>query len=230
MVVVDLPRDAVLGVLGGLGPEASTNFMATVIERTPADRDQDHVEMVVYNDPKIPDRNEAIRGNGESPLPRLQRNANRLEQAGVDLIVIASNTTHYYHNDVEAVVDIPVPNMIEITAEHISNLNVSEVGVLTTTTARETKLYESALGSETDVTYPDQMDTLMNAIYAHKSGEIDKSQVLFDSVVGDFLTDGPDAAVLGCTEFSTLQWSYSVPAIDPVKCLSDYCIEHIQSG
>lgn len=216
------PTDMVLGILGGLGPEATVNFLDVLVDRTPAETDQDHLETIVYSDPKVADRNEAILRDGESPLPRLERNARRLELTGADRIVIASNTTHYYHDEIARAVDVPVPNMIEVTADSVSP-NVDTVGVLTTTTAREIGLYDDAF-TEATVAYPEQMDVLMDAIYAFKSGDRDEAIRLFDSAVEPFLATDIETVVLGCTEFSVLDWNYSIDVIDPVEHLVDYCL------
>ena len=80
--------EAVVGVLGGMGPAATVNFMEEVVAATPAEGDTDHLETVVYNDAKIPDRNAAILDDGESPVPRLVRNECRLESIGADFLAM----------------------------------------------------------------------------------------------------------------------------------------------
>lgn len=87
----------VIGILGGMGPEATAELFLRIIKATPAQRDQDHLRVIVDNNPKIPDRTAAILGEGQSPLPEMVRTARNLERAGVDFIVMPCNTAHYYY-------------------------------------------------------------------------------------------------------------------------------------
>ncbi|MDX9821902.1 MAG: hypothetical protein RBT20_08205, partial [Syntrophales bacterium] len=63
--------EKVIGVLGGMGPEATAAFFLRIIRATDVRRDQDHFRVLIDSNPKIPDRTAAIRGEGESPLPML---------------------------------------------------------------------------------------------------------------------------------------------------------------
>lgn len=226
VIVDDADSNVTVGVLGGLGPKATVNFLSELIEQTPAETDQDHIETIVYNDPKVPDRQVGILGAGEDPAPRLIRNANRLEEAGADFIVIASNTTHHFHPQIASSVSVPVSNMIEITADYVSSLAVRKVGVLTTTTAKEVGLFDDSFaGSGIELVYPDHMQQLLDAIYAVKEGRNNKAKELYYPIVDDLLQSEVDTVILGCTEFSTLPWPYTVEPVDPVTQLVDHCIK-----
>lgn len=219
-------NDPVLGILGGLGPGATVSFMSEVLEQTPAQRDQDHIEMVVYNDPKVPDRNYPERRDGEGPLPRLIRNAKRLEAAGADYIVIASNTTHRYYDEIATAVDVPMPHMISLVRDAVETADFDAVGVLTTTTAIDIGLYDEAF-KETGVNirYPEDREQMMEAIYAFKRGEKEEAKTMMDECVGKLLEDGVEAIVLGCTELSALPWDWDIPSIDPAVVLAKHCVE-----
>lgn len=222
----DLAGESTLGILGGLGPEATVSFMSEVIRLTPAERDQDHIEMIVYNDPKVPDRNYPERRDGDGPLPRLTRNARRLERAGADLIVIPSNTTHRYHADIDESVDVPVPHMVSILGDHLAATEMDHVGVLTTKTAADIGLFESALAEPgIDVTYPGDMDGVMEAIYAFKRGEKATAKRMLETFVDELTAAGVDAVVLGCTEFSALEWTRGIEPIDTASVLATRCVE-----
>ncbi|MEJ2289679.1 MAG: aspartate/glutamate racemase family protein, partial [Deinococcales bacterium] len=84
-------RRLTVGVLGGLGPEATLDFFAKVLARTPARTDQDHLHLLIDNDPGVPNRNDAVAGRGPSPGPRLATMARRLEAAGADFLVMVCN-------------------------------------------------------------------------------------------------------------------------------------------
>ncbi len=81
-----------VGVLGGMGPDATVDFMAKVIALTPATKDQDHIRMIIDHNPKVPNRQTAILDNGEDPGPDLAATATRLDTAGADFLVIPCNT------------------------------------------------------------------------------------------------------------------------------------------
>ena len=85
-------RRTLVGVLGGMGPDATVDFMAKVIAMTPAQGDQDHVHMIVDHNPAVPNRQAAILGDGEDPAPVLVEMAERLASAGADFLVIPCNT------------------------------------------------------------------------------------------------------------------------------------------
>lgn len=223
--------EAALGVIGGLGPAATVAFMDEVIRLTPAECDQDHIEMIVYNDPKVPDRNyPEQRDSDEGPLARLRRNAIKLEGAGADLIVIASNTTHGYHDEIAAAVDVPVPHMIDLVRDHLDDLDVDRVGVLTTVTAVDDELFDvSFQESDIETVYPSDMESVMDSIYAYKRGEEQAAKRLMDQAVADLEATGTDSIVLGCTEFSALPWDGASEPIDAATVLAEYCIEFCQS-
>jgi len=92
-------REKVVGILGGMGPEATVDLFMKIIKATPAKKDQDHLRIMIDNNPKIPDRTLAILGRGKSPLKQLQETLHNLERAGAEVIAIPCNTAHYYYNE-----------------------------------------------------------------------------------------------------------------------------------
>ncbi|WP_114577130.1 aspartate/glutamate racemase family protein [Saliphagus sp. LR7] len=215
-----------LGVLGGVGPAATVNFLETLLAVTPAERDQDHVESIVYNDPTIPDRTEAIRGTDDVG-DQLVENARALDSMGVDSIVIASNLTHYWYDDVAEAVDAEVRHMIRTTCETIGDREYDRVGILSTTTARDVGLYEEFLDG-VEVAYPEPMEPLMDAIYRYKAGEKRAAQSSIAGLV-EALASEVDAVVLGCTEFSAMEWSLPVATIDPVEVVAQDVVHEFAS-
>ena len=96
---MDHQRLDVLGVLGGMGPLATVDFLQKLIEETPATRDQEHVPVVAYSVPQMPERPPAIVGNGESPLPHMLEGVLTLKRAGAKAVAIACNTAHFWYDD-----------------------------------------------------------------------------------------------------------------------------------
>ncbi len=113
-------RQPVVGVVGGMGPEATVELMRRVIRATPARDDADHIHMIVDNNPKVPSRIKAlIEGTGEDPGPTLAAMARGLEAAGADFLVIPCNTAHHYLPVIRTAVSIPVLDMIALTLDRL---------------------------------------------------------------------------------------------------------------
>lgn len=222
--------EGVVGVLGGMGPAATVNFMEELVTATPAEGDADHLETVVYNDAKIPDRNAAILDDGESPVPRLVRDARRLESIGADFLAMPCNTAHYYYETIAAAVDVEVLHMIELTRERLAATGAGRAGLLATSTVMETGVYHSAFGdSAVEIVYPDAVDRLMDAIYAVKEDRPDAAERLVEEVVEGLLAKDVDAVVIGCTELSTLPIECEPAAVDPTALLAAECVERARS-
>jgi aspartate racemase len=221
--------EGVLGVLGGMGPDATVNFMNSIIATTPATRDQDHIEMVVYNDPKIPDRNTAIREGAESPLPRLQRNAQKLEQSGVTLIALPCNTAHFYYDDLVSSVSVELLNIVEETKKCIQKEGISSAALLSTSTVMETDIYRDGFSDTAiDIFYPEQRDELMNAIYSIKEGDIQTAETIVNNIVSDLENKGADAILVGCSDLSVVSIDTCVPVFDTTAILAEACVAEIK--
>ncbi len=108
-------KNLLVGVLGGLGPEATVDFMARVLALTPADSDQDHIHLLVDQNPNVPNRQEAILRDGENPSPAIVAMAKRLEAAGCDLLVMPCNTAHAWEQDIRSATSIPFLSIVEAT-------------------------------------------------------------------------------------------------------------------
>ena len=85
-----------LGVLGGMGPAASAEFMVRLVAQTPAKRDQDHIPTILWSDTEVPDRSTSMRNGDNKPLPYLLLGIQGLVLAGCKLIVIPCNTAHLW--------------------------------------------------------------------------------------------------------------------------------------
>jgi aspartate racemase len=210
-----------LGVLGGLGPGATVHFMSRLLEMTPASSDQEHIETLVYNDPTVPDRTEAILGNGSDPTPKLVENAKKLDEVGCDSIVIDSNTTHYYYDAISESVSAEVPHLVQLVESEVRLKEWSSVGVLTTKPAKETGLYENVAEN---VVYPTEMGLLMKAMYAYKAGEKKHAKQMYDAGIQS-LPGNVDGYIIACTDFSALPQTHSKPTIDGLEVLVNWCID-----
>ena len=112
--------EKIIGIIGGMGPEATVDFMNRIIRATPAKDDIDHIRLIVDNNPKIPSRMKAIlEQTGEDPTPCLVEMARKLADWGADILTIPCNTAHYYYQIIKDAIDIPVLNMIELTVDAV---------------------------------------------------------------------------------------------------------------
>ena len=196
----------VIGVLGGMGPEATVDFMAKVIELTPAEKDQDHIRMLVDHNPTVPNRQTAILDNGEDPGPVLAEMAKRLEQAGADMLVIPCNTAYVFAESVREAVSIPLISIIDVTIDAVlqRDSSIGNVGVLATNGCLQGDVYQEALQSRSlspVLPSDDELAELMALVNKIKAG--DKSTnvpAAMRELANALVARGAEAIVAGCTE------------------------------
>ena len=137
-------KEKFVGILGGMGPEATVTMFQNILRCTNAQSDQDHLRILIYNNPKIPDRTAAICDQGEDPLPALIASASLLEKAGVDLIVIPCVTAHYFYESIQAAVHIPILHIVKETLSFASEQHpeCTMVGLLSTMGTVKTGLFQ----------------------------------------------------------------------------------------
>ena len=196
----------VVGVIGGMGPEATVHFMSEVIEMTPADGDRDHVRMLVDNNPQIPDRQDAIRGDDGPVRSALLAAAQQLESSGADFLVMPCNTAHAFVDDAINSVAIPFVHIIRETVREIENdyPSVKLVGVLATDACLLAGVYQDELlatGKRAVLLGVDDQQECMSLIAAIKAGNTDKDVRQRMAELADRLVaNGADAVIAGCTE------------------------------
>ena len=198
-------RDSTLtaGVIGGLGPAATTDFMNRVLELTPAKSDQDHLRLLVDQNPRVPDRQAAVLNGGETPGKVLASMAAGLEAAGADFLVMPCNAAHMSQREIEDAISVPFISIVETTVDAVPT-GVTSVGVLETPACREAALYSAALhdrGMEYLTPDADSRDELMRLIYAIKGGDCGEAiQSAMKSMADALIARGARAVILGCTE------------------------------
>ena len=218
----------VLGILGGVGPLATAYFMELLIKKTPARTDQDHMPMIVFNDPQIPDRTAYILDHAKpNPRPEMAKVARWLEEAGADYIAIACNTAHYFYDDINEAVKIPVVNIMEETSERISSLVLagSTVGLLATEGTVESGVFQGYFeryGLRCMAPDPDgQARICVKANQPYDEQEfLEEAYRLRDA--------GCEAVVVGCTELSVIYQELSRHPkwlFDSLDILADRCVK-----
>src|SRR5690349_7057585 len=120
-----LDDDRMLGVLGGMGPLASSQFMLRLTQLTPATRDQDHIPTVLWSDPRVPDRTIGRLGNGVDPLPWLLRGIEGLRRAGCGAIAIPCNTAHGWYDQMRNAAQMPILHIVDAAAVELRQLGIT---------------------------------------------------------------------------------------------------------
>lgn len=230
-------RYRVVGVLGGMGPEATVWLMRRILAFTAAEDDCDHIPLLVDNNTQVPSRIKAIiEGDGGDPAPVLCDMAQKLEKSGAEALVMPCNTAHFYAPTIAKSVDIPLLNMLELTArqaagvqEGENNQSVRRVGMLASPAVRMTGVFDRAFEKAAlEVRYPDNADRLLACIKAIKAGRNDRQTlVILDDVIAELETSGAEAIVIACSELSLLTDQLTVAArkIDSIDVLARAALE-----
>ena len=194
------------GVMGGMGPDATVDFMAKVIAMTDSSRDQDHIHMIVDHDPGVPNRQAAIRTGNDDVSPRLTAMAKRLEAAGADFLVMVCNTAHVFLDGVRSETRIPFVSIIDESVAEVGRLapDARSIGIMATDGCLDTGVYQEAiLATGRDVIVPDEpgLRELMRLITAIKAG--DQGEAIardMAEVANGLVARGAEAIIAGCTE------------------------------
>lgn len=192
----------IAGVLGGMGPAATVDFMARVLALTPATSDQDHVHMIVDQDPSVPGRQAAILDGGEDPGEAMAHMAARLEKAGADFLVMPCNTAHIFERSVIDAVGIPLLSIVDATVTACDGFPT--VGLLATEGCLAGRQYQrtfEAAGIEVVLQQPEELAALMTLTFRIKAG--DRSDALIEEMRGlaaKLADRGAQAVVAACTE------------------------------
>ncbi|SMB93743.1 aspartate racemase [Desulfonispora thiosulfatigenes DSM 11270] len=219
-----------LGIIGGMGPEATVDLMMKIIKKTPAKVEQDHIRVIADNNPHIPCRIKAIMENAESSGPMMVEMAKNLEKAGADFLVIACNTAHYYFKDVEAAVNIPVLNIIDETVKVLLQEKVQKVTLLATKANIYTGLYDKALnqtGIELVLPSEAYQEKVLDVIAKIKAGKYEEARSYTDEIINHCMELGAEAVILGCTELPMAfcdQENLPIYLYDPADIISEVIV------
>lgn len=230
----------VLGVLGGMGPLAGATFASRLVALTPAARDQDHIPVVLCNDPRIPDRSSARLHGGADPLEAMLRGIRLLEGAGATLIAIPCNTAHLWYDQIAASTQRPVLHIIESVCEELERLGAAgcRVGLMGTAATLQLGLYRDPLvrrGFRVLQTEPDEIRWCAQAIEAVKANDEPGAFAPAARCIERLVARGADAVVLGCTELPLAvphasRGSLGVLLTDSIDALAQAAIRRCFTG
>jgi len=227
----------ILGIFGGMGPEATANMYQLIVQLTPAKKDQEHIPTVIYSFPQVPDRTTAIQNGDASIIPYLIEGVTRLQNAGASFIIIPCNTAHYYYDQMQAAISIPILHMIRETVRHVVERypECQRIGLLATSGTIRSGLYEKEFAvSGRQTIIPDESvetEYVMKAISKIKAGISKKESEDLLAVAGAHLeAKGAQVLVLGCTEIP-LAFNPNrarVPVVNATRVLAEVAIRTFQ--
>jgi len=236
-----------VGVVGGVGPAATVDFLDKIVRNTPAQRDQDHIRLLVEQNPRIPDRTENLIADGEDPTVSLYATCKRLEEGDADIIAIPCNTAHAFVDRIQPYLGIPIVNMLTETARYLRETwpNQREIGVLATTGTIASGVYAKALEMHglCQVAPEETVQArVMEAIYGKqgvKAGfTTGQCQEDIAEAVEGLICQGVEIIVLGCTELPLLlprrefvgRTGARVNLVDPTEVLARRCIAYAKAA
>ncbi|MGR5061544.1 aspartate/glutamate racemase family protein [Photobacterium sp. DNB22_13_2] len=221
-----------LGILGGMGPLATVEFMQKIIAQTPASSDQQHIPMLVSNNPQIPDRTAFLISNGDDPYPALKHGMEQLEQAGAECIVMPCNTAHYWYPRLSNSSRVHMISILDSVVTEAQQRGYRKVGILATTATMTTRMYQTKLAQKQIAAIApdqDQQQAVMAGIYAVKAGDVEQGHRLMKPIFDTLLAQGADAVILGCTEIpvALAETVFHQPeqCLDSLNILAKACID-----
>lgn len=220
-----------LGILGGMGPAASAEYITRLIQQTSATTDQEHIPFVLWNEPRTPDRSTSIRNGDDKPLSYLLQGMQVLKETGCNVIVIPCNTAHFWYDELVKF-KIPIIHIVDSVADSLRDINVTgTIGIMGTQATIELGLYQNRLNDwNCIVPSQEEMDNIVQpAIDLIKAGDMVKSHTMLMSTVDSLISRGASAVVLGCTELPLAVRELernSIPLVNSIDSLVKKAIIH----
>lgn len=200
-----------LGVVGGMGPMATSMFFERIVERTEANSDQEHIDVVILNHASMPDRTKAIlSGDYDDFLNKMREDLELLERIGVSNIAIPCNTSHFFMKQMAEMTAVPIINMVTETANEVLSRygKGTRVGILATNGTIQTGTYEQAceaVGLIFIKPEPVLQEKVMQTIYDIKS-DMPVDVMAFEAIIRHMFDDMHcDCVILACTELSLIK-------------------------
>lgn len=214
-----------LGIIGGMGPEATVDFYNRIVKHTVATKDQEHLDMIIFNHASIIDRTYALKNNLEQVLlDSLNEDLKMMEQLNVSYIAIPCNTCHTLYKKIQALTYLPIINMVEETVKYIAEnkKNYKKIGIMATDGTILSGMYQEWFDKYNLSLHAPQKDVqaqIMDIIYNDVKGKGVYDDEKFKKVLTYFLQNGCTHVILGCTELSGFKERFKCYSIDPMDFL-----------
>lgn len=235
-----MAKPFLLGVLGGMGPLATLDFLRRLLEATPAQSDQQQIPTVVWNVPQIADRQKALAGTGPSPLPQLLHAVEKLNLAGASHIAIPCNTAHHWYDALSDASNAPILHIVDATLDALSQADEKpqRVGVIATKGTLDAGWYQERLAAqaiEVVVPTPEELaQWFVPGCYAVKRGALVDGGELLVLQANALFARGAQKLVLACTEVPVALEAARAPfrhlTWDPAQALAERCSQLWQTS
>jgi aspartate racemase len=221
-----------LGVLGGMGPLATVDFLSKLIDETPAERDADHVPVIVYSVPQIPSRPAAILHGGATPLPEMIEGVQALKRGGATALAIACNTAHYWYSELSQAAALPIFHIADAACDALAATRPRRVGLIATKGTIEAGFFQQRLAARGIECMPaseaEQDALVLPAIAAVKRHALDEAHALAVAACEAMHRRGAETILLGCTEIPPAlehrEAGISTICVDPTRTLARACV------
>ncbi len=220
-----------LGVIGGLGPMATAYFLELVVRMTDAARDQDHLDMIIFNTPSTPDRTAYILGRSMvSPVGPMIATGRSLAELGADVIAIPCITAQYFYDELAEAISRPILHTIRETAEHLRQCGVRAAGIAATDGTIAARLFQKELdayGIRSIIPSERAQRHVMELIYDDIKAGIPPDMGKFGDAAEELRRNGAEAVILGCTELSLIKRDYPLGPgyLDAMEVLAKAAVE-----
>ena len=220
-----------LGVIGGLGPMACAYFLQLVTQMSDAQTDQEHMEILLYSRPSIPDRTKYIIGESEdNPVPDMAAAGRKLKEMGADILAIPCITAHYFHRELEDEIGLPIIHAVEETITCLEEIKTTRVGILATDGTIQSGLFQNALeqhGIRPILPETDSQKRVMEIIYRQIKAGKSVDMECFYKISEEMTGQGAQVILLGCTELSLIKRDYDLPTgyLDVMEVLARKAVQ-----
>jgi aspartate racemase len=215
-----------IGVIGGMGPAATADFLARLVRGVPAADDRDHPRILVDSNPHVPDRNAALAGTGPSPGPSLARMAQGLEAQGAELLAMPCNAAHGWAADIRAATALPFIDMIEASVARLEGART--VGLIAVAATLDARLYHCPLeAAGVRVIEPDRA-AVARLVARVKAGDVGpEARAAAEALAAELVARGADHLLAACTEIPLVlgQVQCHVPLVETTQALADATLE-----
>ncbi len=225
-----------IGILGGMGPEATVLLMQKIISATPAKDDADHIPLIVDQNPQVPSRiAHLIEGRGDDPGPVLAAMARRLQAAGAEALAMPCNTAHHYAPAIRAAVTIPFIDMVALSVARAAAIaGKGRVGILASPAVRKVGLFDApcAAAGITPVYAADEAATLATIRRIKAEGATDAARAGLAAAAAALQDQGATVQMIACTEFSLITDAIDpgISCFDTLDCLVEAILTFAASG
>lgn len=223
-----------LGVIGGMGPAATADFFAKLIEETPATRDDDHIPTLIVSDPRVPGRPAAILDHGPSPLPALRSIRDKLLAAGATMLAMPCNTAHHWYDELARDCPVPFVSIVEASCAAVAGIAAagSRIGLIGTRATLAAGIFDRPLkAGGYAIALPSEAEmatAVLPSIAQVKQGRLGEAGAMLVPAVQALLDRGAAAVILACTETPMALDAAASPlrarCVDSNRALAKACV------